>query len=102
MMKEKMKNMSEYKIFFCPFYTEKKIPKRAKEMINDAIEKRLMVSPGNYGKPLIGELKNHRRLRVSYYRIVYHVDEEKKIVTIKAIDYRKNSYEGGLNEYKKT
>lgn len=89
MMREKMKSMSNYQIRFADFYTEKKIPKSAKKMINEAIVNRLMIDPNRYGKLLIGNLKNHRRLRVSYYRIVYQVDDNAKVVTIKAIDYRK-------------
>lgn len=84
-MQGKMKNMSDYKIQFSDFYTVKKIPKIAKKMINEAIINRLMKNPNEYGKPLSGNLKNHLRLRVSYYIIVYHVDEQNKTVTIKAM-----------------
>ena len=70
----------------------KRLPKPAQKMIWKAVRERLEVYPNDYGKPLVGNLKNHRRVRVSYYRIVYHIDEENKIVTIKAIDYRRDSY----------
>lgn len=84
--------MSKYQIKIFNLKTSKKIPKPAKEMLQRAIEERLTTEPSKYGEPLLGDKKNHRRLRVSYYRIVYHVDESKKIVTIKAIDYRKDIY----------
>ncbi len=47
------------------------LPSSAKTLIKGAIEKRLMVDPIGYGKPLRYSLKGHRRLRVSDYRIVY-------------------------------
>jgi len=66
------------------------LPKSAQLLLKKAIQSRLETKPNEYGKPLLGNLKNHRRLRVSVYRIIYHVDEEKKLVTVKAIDYRRD------------
>ena len=62
-----------------------------KAMIKKAIEKRLMVDPIGFGKPLRYSLKGHRRLRVSDYRIVYRIDNN--IVTIIAIKHRKDVYD---------
>ena len=58
--------------------------------IKQAIEKRLMVDPIGYGKPLRYNLKGCRRLRVGDYRIVYRINEQ--TVTILAIKHRKNIY----------
>jgi mRNA interferase RelE/StbE len=68
------------------------LPKRIQQMIISAIEERVAVDPVGLGKPLQYSWKGHRRLRVSNYRIIYRVDLEKKIVTIVAIDHRKDVY----------
>jgi len=60
------------------------------KQIKQAIEKRLIVDPISYGKPLRYNLKGCRRLRVGDYRIVYQINEQ--VVTIIAIKHRKNIY----------
>ncbi len=70
----------------------KKIPKTMRTRIREAIEKRLMNSPFNYGKPLTGGWRGYRRLRVGDYRIIYRVYEERIVVFIIEIDHRKNVY----------
>ncbi len=69
-----------------------KLPAQYKETIKHAIEKRLMVDPIQFGKPLRYSLKGHRRLRVSDYRIVYRIEPETKTVVIVAIKHRKDAY----------
>jgi addiction module RelE/StbE family toxin len=69
------------------------LPKRAKELIQSAIEERLEVDPIGYGKPLRYSLKGHRRLRVSDYRIVYRIEEDAHTVLIIAIKHRKDAYD---------
>ncbi len=65
----------------------------AKILIKRSIEDRLMIDSIKFGKPLRYSLKGYRRLRVSDYRIVYRIDELKKIVLIVAIKHRKDVYE---------
>ena len=69
------------------------LPSKARQMIQKAIEERLTIDPVGFGKPLRYSMKGHRRLRVSDYRIVYRIDEEKHIVLIVAIKHRKDVYE---------
>ena len=69
----------------------KKFPKNIQERIIRAIEERLTICP-EIGKPLIKEWKNHRRLRVGDYRVIYKIVEEKIVVLIVEIDNRKDSY----------
>lgn len=69
------------------------LPKRFAQSIKRAIEERLAVDPIGFGKPLRYSLSGHRRLRVADYRIVYRVDDNKKIVIIVAIKHRKDIYE---------
>jgi mRNA interferase RelE/StbE len=69
------------------------IGKSALQLIHRAIEQRLTVGPSQYGEALRYELAGMRRLRVSTYRIVYHVDEKKRVVTIEAIGHRRDIYE---------
>ncbi len=71
----------------------KKIPPAIREIIRNAIEKKLMVDPMRFGKPLRYSLKGYRRLRVGDYRVIYKVDEDKVIVIIVEIDHRKDIYE---------
>lgn len=69
------------------------INKLMRNRIKKAIEDRLMKAPNDYGKPLTKEWKDHRRLRVGDYRIIYKVIEDKVIVFIVDIDHRKDIYE---------
>lgn len=71
----------------------KKFPKTIQQRILNAIESRLAIAPNEYGKSLQYNLKNHRRLRVGDYRIIYRVIEAKILVLIVEIDHRKNVYE---------
>lgn len=71
----------------------KKFPKNIQERIIRAIEKRLTISPSEVGKPLIHEWKDHKRIRVGDYRVVYKIIEDKVIVLIVEIDHRKDIYE---------
>jgi len=69
------------------------LPKAIRENIRAAIEKRLMVAPLDYGKPLVREWKGYRRLRVGDYRIIYRVFEDRIVVFIVEVDHRKNVYD---------
>ena len=69
------------------------LPKSAKKLIQKAIEERLTVDPLAFGKPLRYSYKGHRRLRVSDYRVIYRIDEEKRSVLIVAIGHSKDVYD---------
>lgn len=69
------------------------LPKSIKETIKRAIEERLRVDPIGFGKPLRYNLKGHRRLRVSDYRIVYRIHPTSPKVIVVAIKHRKEIYE---------
>ena len=69
------------------------LPKTAKVTIKKAIEERLMADPIGFGKPLKHNLKGLRRLRVGDYRVLYRIDDQKKLVIIIAIQHRKDIYE---------
>jgi mRNA interferase RelE/StbE len=71
----------------------KSLPKSAQKMLGKAIKERLEVDPVSFGKPLRYSLKGHRRLRVSDYRIVYRINDDRRIVTIVAVDHRKGVYD---------
>ncbi len=70
----------------------KKFPKNIQQRISDAIYNRLTIAPNEYGKPLTKEWKEHRRLRVGDYRVIYKVFEDRVIVFIVEIDHRKDIY----------
>lgn len=76
------------------------IPKNIRDRIKLAIEQRLTVAPNDYGKPLTKEWKEHRRLRVGDYRVIYKVQdskhlifEETVLVLIVELDHRKQVYD---------
>lgn len=52
------------------------------------IEKKLGEDPRAYGRPLTGELSGYFRLRVTGYRIVYRVIDEKVWVVVLAAGKR--------------
>jgi mRNA interferase RelE/StbE len=66
--------------------------KATKDKLKKAIEKKLMINPIEFGKPLQYSLKGLRRLRVEDYRIVYQIILESKIVLIVKIGHRKEVY----------
>jgi len=83
-------------IDYLPEVVEKQIPRLtlpAKRKIKKAIEKKLMIDPVAYGKPLRFSLKGLRRLRVENYRVIYKIDAEKGLVIIVRIAHRKEVYE---------
>ena len=69
------------------------LTKSVREIIRKAIEKKLMVDPIAFGKPLRYSLKGYRRLRVGDYRVIYKIVEDKVLVIIIDIDHRKDIYE---------
>ena len=72
------------------------LDKKVKDIIKSAIEKKLMIDPIHFGKPLRFNLKGHRRLRVGDYRVVYTLDIDIKLVIITVIKHRKDVYEDWL------
>jgi mRNA interferase RelE/StbE len=68
-----------------------KFPKNIQETILKAIQQRLTVGP-EIGKPLVREWKNHRRLRVGDYRIIYKIIDDRLVVLIVEIDNRRDIY----------
>jgi mRNA interferase RelE/StbE len=71
----------------------KALPKSAQKMIKKAITERLEVDPIGIGKPLQYSWKGHRRMRVSCYRVIFRIDAEKKMITLVAIDFRRDVYD---------
>ena len=69
------------------------LPKAIRQRILIAINERLTTNPSEYGKPLTKEWKEHRRLRVGDYRVIYKVFEEKVVVFIVEVDHRKDIYQ---------
>lgn len=70
----------------------KKFPKNIQERIIRAIENRLCVYPEEVGKPLLNQWREHRRLRVGDYRIIYKIYQETIVVFIVEVDHRKDVY----------
>lgn len=70
----------------------KNLSKSTKDKLKKAIEKKLMINPIEFGKPLQYSLKGLRRLRVEDYRIIYQINLESHVVLIVKIGHRKEVY----------
>jgi len=68
------------------------LSKSTKDKLRKAIEKKLVLNPIEFGKPLQYSLKGLRRLRVEDYRIIYQINLETKTVLIVKIGHRKEVY----------
>lgn len=68
------------------------IPPANRAQIARAVSERLTVDPTGLGKPLTGEFKGLRRLRVGDWRVIYKVNGQ--TVTIRAIRRRRDAYKG--------
>ena len=76
--------MENYKILYEKEVVKYDIPnldRAVAKLICNAIEKKLIVDPIEFGKPLQYDFKGHRRLRVGDYRIVYRIEKNSVIVT---------------------
>ncbi|WP_047758703.1 type II toxin-antitoxin system RelE/ParE family toxin [Wolbachia endosymbiont of Armadillidium vulgare] len=85
----------KYKITYLENVVKKDFPALSspiKKSIIRAIDERIADEPMKVGAPLLYELKGHRRLQVSDYRIIYTVDIAECEVTITSIKHRKESY----------
>lgn len=68
------------------------IPVNRKKLIRKVIEERLIQDPLSFGKPLRGSLKNHLRIRIGNYRVIYRIDAQNTTVLVVAIGHRKDIY----------
>ncbi len=68
----------------------KKIDKTNQRRIIKTIRKKLTTKPKEFGKPLTGNLKGYWKLRVGKYRVIYEIEEEKVLVYVIMIGYRRN------------
>ena len=88
-----------FEVLYHRWVVQKDIPalnRDIKDRLKRAIENRLTRAPGDYGKPLRGELHSLWSLRVGDYRVVYRI--EHKTVRIIQIANRKDAYDAGILE----
>jgi mRNA interferase RelE/StbE len=73
----------------------KRIDKYQSKIIVSWIEKNLEGSenPRQYGKPLVGDMKEYWRYRVGAYRIIADIDDSEVIIIIINIGHRQDVYE---------
>ena len=86
----------KYKITYLEEVIHHHIPSlssSSKKQIQQAIEKKLVLNPVEFGKPLRYSFKCHRRMRVGDYRIIYRIISETNTVLVIAIKHRKDIYE---------
>lgn len=68
----------------------KSIDRPHQQKIIKAIRKKLTTEPERYGKPLKGDLKGLWKLRAGQYRVVYEVKEDKILVYVIKIGFRRD------------
>jgi mRNA interferase RelE/StbE len=66
------------------------LPADWKRNIQKSIEKKLIIHPAIYGKPLRKSLRGYRKLRVGDYRVIFRI--EKRTVKIFIIQHRSVVY----------
>lgn len=69
------------------------LPKNIRKTIQNAINERLSTNPMLFGKSLGYDLKGHRGLRIGDYRVIYTIEQKKRVVLIVAIQHRSYVYE---------
>lgn len=85
-----------FTIWYHPAVVHEDIPKLAQseqQLIQAAIEKKLMTFPEHFGKPLRRSLSGYRKLRVGDYRVVFCI--EANSVKIFLIQHRSIVYTKG-------
>ena len=69
----------------------KKIDQAWQRKILEAIKTKLVVNPF-IGKKLVGDLSPYYRFRVSNYRVIYEVIEQRVVINVVKIRHRKEVY----------
>ena len=85
-----------YQVVYLDSVVKKDIPglgKSDRENIKRAIERKLMVDPVGFGKPLQYSLKGCRRLRVRAYRVIFRIEPETMTVVVVKIGHRREVYD---------
>lgn len=83
----------KYNIIYSDQVLHDDIPKLStpiKSLIKNTIEKKLLVDPIKFGKPLRYNLKGCRSLRIGDYRVIYQIISMK--INVLIIKHRKDCY----------
>ncbi|MBU0507087.1 type II toxin-antitoxin system RelE/ParE family toxin [bacterium] len=93
--------MKPFKLIYTPIAANfiKKISPLPKKGLKALVEE-LALSP-YLGKPLVEELDGYRSLRYNKYRVIYKVDDEKKLIFILFAGPRKDAYQLFTDFFKK-
>ncbi len=68
----------------------KRIDKANQKRIIKTIRRKLTTKPKEFGKPLAGDLKGYWKLRGRKYRVIYEIIEEKVLVYVIMVGYRRD------------
>lgn len=83
-----------YRILFDELVLKEDLPRfdpPAQKRILKAIRRKLTTAPESFGKPLAGKLKGLWRLRVGDYRIIYKIWNDRVVVYVVMIGYRRDA-----------
>ena len=68
----------------------KKIDKKEQSMILKTIYKKLTISPHSYGAPLRYKLQGYWKLKISKYRVIYKIENDKIEIFVVKIGIRRD------------
>ncbi len=68
----------------------KKIDTTGQQRIIKTIRKKSTIKPKEFGNPLAGDLKGYWKLRIGEYRVIYEIEEEKVLVYVILVGYRRD------------
>lgn len=69
-----------------------RLPETVAAAVAELITADLLSAPRRVGKPLRGELSGRWSARRGTYRVLYAIDDEKRTVTVTAVEHRRDAY----------
>lgn len=81
----------------------RRIPKKDQSVILKTVYKKLGTAPQEYGAPLRHELKGYWKLKISNYRVVYTIEDDKVQVIVVKVGIRRDKevYKQMISQLKK-
>ena len=69
-----------------------RLPEKVRAAATEMMLGALAEAPRRVGKPLLGELAGLFSARRGDYRVIYQIDEERRIVTVHRVQHRRDAY----------
>ncbi len=69
-----------------------RLPAKVRDAAIQTIMGPLATNPRRVGKPLVGELAGLYSARRGDYRVIYEMDDERRVVTVHRVHHRRDAY----------